>query len=44
MDRGLWTNMETDKNLKVGYVVSVQGPVVDVKFPKAEHIPFTAES
>jgi F-type H+-transporting ATPase subunit beta len=33
-----------DTNEKVGYVVSVQGPVVDIKFPKAEHIPNILEN
>ncbi|MFH1339467.1 MAG: F0F1 ATP synthase subunit beta [Candidatus Omnitrophota bacterium] len=36
--------MEKDKNQKVGYVVSVLGPVVDVKFPQAEDIPNILEN
>ncbi|MFH0838754.1 MAG: F0F1 ATP synthase subunit beta [Candidatus Omnitrophota bacterium] len=31
--------MEKTKNSQIGYVVSVQGPVVDVKFSKAEDVP-----
>lgn len=34
----------TDKNQKVGYVVSVQGPVVDVKFPSKDDIPNILEN
>jgi F-type H+-transporting ATPase subunit beta len=31
--------MNEQKNLSKGKIVSVQGPVVDVKFPKAEEVP-----
>jgi F-type H+-transporting ATPase subunit beta len=36
--------MEKDKNSKAGYVVSVKGPVVDVKFPSVENIPNILEN
>jgi F-type H+-transporting ATPase subunit beta len=36
--------MNTEKNQKVGYVVSVQGPVVDVKFPSVVDIPNILEN
>ena len=36
--------MNMDKKEKVGYVISVQGPVVDVKFSSSEDIPDIFES
>lgn len=36
--------MDKDKNSQVGYVVSVQGPVVDVKFSATENIPAILEN
>jgi F-type H+-transporting ATPase subunit beta len=36
--------MQKDKNSKAGYVVSVQGPVVDVRFASAEDIPNILEN
>src|SRR4030042_6900637 len=36
--------MEPNKNQNIGYVVSVQGPVVDVKFTTVEDVPAILEN